>query len=33
MALTGDVTAFAGFIHAFENTAVDTWVPQDCEQL
>ncbi|WP_420628152.1 carbohydrate binding domain-containing protein [Candidatus Leptofilum sp.] len=29
MALTGDVTAFAGFVHAFENTAVDTWVPQD----
>ncbi|MBE2223511.1 MAG: family 16 glycosylhydrolase, partial [Anaerolineae bacterium] len=29
MALTGDVTAFAGFIHAFENTAVDTWIPQD----
>ena len=29
MALTGDVVAFAGFIHAFENTAVDTWVPQD----
>ena len=29
MALTGDVVAFAGFIHAFENTAVDTWVSQD----
>ncbi len=29
MALTGDVVAFAGFIHAFENAAVDTWVPQD----
>jgi beta-glucanase (GH16 family) len=29
MALTGNVTAFAGFIHAFENTAVDTWTPQD----
>ncbi len=29
MALTGDVTAFAGFIHAFENTAVTTWTPQD----
>ncbi len=29
LALTGDVTAFAGVIHAFENAAVDTWVPQD----
>ena len=29
MALTGDVIAFAGFIHAFENSAVDAWVPQD----
>ena len=29
MALTGDVTAYAGFIHAFENSAVDTWTPQD----
>jgi hypothetical protein len=29
MAMTGDVTAFAGFIHAFENSAVNTWVPQD----
>lgn len=24
-----DVTSFAGFIHAFENPAVDTWVSQD----
>ncbi len=24
-----DVTSFAGFIHSFENPAVDTWVPQD----
>ncbi|MDR9452080.1 MAG: carbohydrate binding domain-containing protein, partial [Acidimicrobiia bacterium] len=24
-----DSTSFAGFIHAFENAAVDTWVPQD----
>ncbi len=24
-----DSTSFAGFIHAFENDAVDTWVPQD----
>ena len=22
-------TSFAGFIHAFENEAVDTWVTQD----
>ena len=29
LGLTGDVTAFAGFVHGFENTAVDTWVPQD----
>ncbi len=29
LALTGDVVAFAGVIHAFENAAVDTWVPQD----
>ncbi|NNC99366.1 MAG: hypothetical protein HKN85_04215, partial [Gammaproteobacteria bacterium] len=29
LAMTGNVTAFAGFIHAFENAAVDTWVPQD----
>jgi beta-glucanase (GH16 family) len=27
--MTGDVTAFAGFIHNFTNAAVDTWVPQD----
>jgi beta-glucanase (GH16 family) len=24
-----DVNTFAGFSHAFENAAVDTWVPQD----
>jgi hypothetical protein len=24
-----DVTAFAGVIHSFENTALDTWIPQD----
>ena len=24
-----DSTSFAGYIHAFENTTVDTWVPQD----
>jgi beta-glucanase (GH16 family) len=24
-----DVVAFAGFLHGFTNTAVDTWVPQD----
>ena len=24
-----DSTSFAGYIHAFENAAVDTWVPQD----
>jgi beta-glucanase (GH16 family) len=29
MALTGNVGAFAGFTHSFENAAVDTWVPQD----
>jgi beta-glucanase (GH16 family) len=29
LALTGNVNAFAGFVHAFENAAVDTWVPQD----
>ncbi|MBV7335120.1 family 16 glycosylhydrolase [Chloroflexi bacterium TSY] len=29
MALTGNVTAFAGFIHNFENAAVDTWITQD----
>ncbi len=29
MALTGNVAAFAGFTHSFENEAVDTWVPQD----
>ncbi|MFK7804632.1 MAG: family 16 glycosylhydrolase, partial [Anaerolineae bacterium] len=29
MAFTADVTAFAVFIHSFENPAVDTWVTQD----
>ncbi|MFT5194280.1 MAG: beta-glucanase (GH16 family) [Candidatus Promineifilaceae bacterium] len=29
MALTVNVVAFAGFIHSFENPAVDTWVTQD----
>ena len=29
MAVTATTGAFAGFSHAFENTAVDTWVPQD----
>jgi hypothetical protein len=29
LAMTGNVTAFAGFIHGFENAAVDTWIPQD----
>ena len=29
LAMTGNVGAFAGFIHAFENAAVDTWTPQD----
>jgi beta-glucanase (GH16 family) len=29
LAMTANVTAFAGFIHGFENAAVDTWVPQD----
>jgi beta-glucanase (GH16 family) len=29
LAMTGNVTAFAGFIHAFENDTVDTWTPQD----
>ena len=27
--MDSDVVAYAGFIHAFENEAVDTWVPQD----
>ena len=27
--MDGDVLAFAGFIHAFENDAVNTWVSQD----
>jgi beta-glucanase (GH16 family) len=29
MALSGNVVVFAGFTHAFENDAVDTWTPQD----
>ena len=29
MAFTADVTAFAVFIHSFENSAVDTWETQD----
>jgi beta-glucanase (GH16 family) len=29
LAMTGNVGAFAGFIHGFENAAVDTWTPQD----
>jgi beta-glucanase (GH16 family) len=29
LAMTADVAAFAGFIHGFENAAVDTWVTQD----
>jgi uncharacterized protein YegJ (DUF2314 family) len=29
MAVTATTGAFAGFSHAFENAAVDTWVPQD----
>jgi beta-glucanase (GH16 family) len=29
LAMTGNVSAFAGFIHGFENAAVDTWTPQD----
>ncbi|MCB0008935.1 MAG: hypothetical protein KDE04_20855, partial [Anaerolineales bacterium] len=29
LAMTGNVASFAGFIHAFENLAVDSWVPQD----
>ena len=29
LAMTGNVTAFAGFIHAFTDTAVTTWTPQD----
>jgi len=29
LAMTGDVQAFAGFIHGFENPAVDTWITQD----
>jgi beta-glucanase (GH16 family) len=29
LAMTGNVSAFAGFIHGFENPALDTWTPQD----
>ena len=29
LSMTANVTAFAGFIHAFENAAVDTWVTRD----
>ncbi|MDX1415185.1 MAG: family 16 glycosylhydrolase, partial [Candidatus Promineifilaceae bacterium] len=29
LAMTGDVETFAGFVHAFENSAVDTWITQD----
>lgn len=29
LAMTGNVASFAGFVHAFENAAVDTWVTQD----
>ena len=29
LAMTGDVASFAGFIHGFENGAIDTWVTQD----
>lgn len=29
LAMTGNVSAFAGFIHGFENAALDTWTPQD----
>lgn len=29
LAMTGEVASFAGFVHAFENAAVDTWVSQD----
>ena len=27
--VSSDVIGFAGFIHSFENPAVDSWVPQD----
>ena len=29
LAMTANVSAFAGFIHGFENPAVDTWTAQD----
>ena len=29
LAMTGDVAAFAGFIHGFENEDATVWVPQD----
>ena len=29
LSMTANVAAFAGFIHAFENAAVDTWVTRD----
>lgn len=29
LAMTGNVSAFAGFIHGFENAALDTWTPED----
>ncbi len=29
LSMTAEVAAFAGFIHAFENAAADTWTPQD----
>ncbi len=29
LAMTGNVSAFAGFVHYFENAAADTWVPRD----
>ena len=29
LSVTGTVGSFAGVVHAFENPAVDTWVPQD----
>ena len=29
LAMTGNVGSFAGFIHGFENAALDSWIPQD----
>jgi len=29
LVVTANVSLFAGFIHAFENSAVDTWTPMD----